>query len=652
MPAVLHGVNVRNKPEINLHRWLDPAHPEFNRVLYEAIFYYMARTSESERLKVCIATPAMNDAAWRYGHHAQIVLDGTFGICSVRMLLFISLAIDENGKGIPLAFFLFSAPSGNRATHAGYNTDILYELLDKWRRNLSNTRRTFIPYVAITDTDTKERGALLRVWPDICLLLCKFHLRQCWTNQRKRVLSNTPQFWKGHVEARLRALEVRLIESVDHSSAVKSIQFEQEYLQQHIEAPESQRAAQGGLRFLIYLTDNWMSLPLWQSWSQWGRVAAAAIMKIPVDGVIPTTNHLESFNGILKRKHLPEWLHSGHRLRFDTLIHFLVTEILPGVFSARNARAEYAKWLVERFRPYAEGQNLAQIQSERENVDRHRAWWEADSQRDTEASVIVNQGKLANICRSSDNLSIHAACLASDPRYHYDLTLSRTGVGSCSCPDFKQRGGACKHMRALRLVIEYWVQRGIESPYYFPPTLAHARQVSARPASLQSPPGATTLEAEAANRIAVFSNWQVLQSLAADSTTLEEHSISDEENSDDDTYKNPFISQGGAIIEQVQQHIEHGISQVLPTLHGLSELLNKISQPDLSAISTIPELDMVIKNIGHKLNRSQITTDVNLNTSSLHPLIRRQSVYPSLQLRLLPPSPEHAQKRKKSYGVY
>ena len=67
----------------------------------------------------------MDAAAWEYGHHSQVMLDGTFGVCTTRLLLFIAMAVDEQGKGVPIAFFLFSAPTGNRATHAGYNTAIL-----------------------------------------------------------------------------------------------------------------------------------------------------------------------------------------------------------------------------------------------------------------------------------------------------------------------------------------------------------------------------------------------------------------------------------------------------------------------------------------------------------------------------------------------
>ena len=63
----------------------------------------------------------MDEAAWKYAHGKQIILNGTFRICSSQMLLFITMGIDEDGKGVLLALFLFSAPTSNRATHAGYN---------------------------------------------------------------------------------------------------------------------------------------------------------------------------------------------------------------------------------------------------------------------------------------------------------------------------------------------------------------------------------------------------------------------------------------------------------------------------------------------------------------------------------------------------
>jgi len=205
-----HGVDVRKLPQYNIDDWLNPLSPQFNPKIRKAIFHYAARSEAGERFQVCISTADMDTAAWKYAYASQLVLDGTFGVCTSRLLLFIALARDEEGKGVPIALFLFSAPTGNRATHAGYNTAILRELLSCWKVHLSSgSDKPFAPYVAITDTDTKERGALLDVWPNICLLICRFHLRQCWTNYRKSALrSGGSDFWKDQVRSTLASLEV------------------------------------------------------------------------------------------------------------------------------------------------------------------------------------------------------------------------------------------------------------------------------------------------------------------------------------------------------------------------------------------------------------------------------------------------------------
>lgn len=42
--------------------------------------------------------------------------------------------------------------------------------------------------IGMTDTDLKERNALVAVWPDIVLLLCIFHMSQCWKNKLNQLL--------------------------------------------------------------------------------------------------------------------------------------------------------------------------------------------------------------------------------------------------------------------------------------------------------------------------------------------------------------------------------------------------------------------------------------------------------------------------------
>jgi hypothetical protein len=204
------GVELRQPAEVNVHTWLDPTSSNFKPEMAKSIFYYRGRMDKNERFKICIQTEEMKEASWLYAHDKQVVLDGTFGICDCRILLFIALAVDADNKGVPLALFLFSAPTGNQATHAGYDIKILMELLHAWCISLGERDGAkFAPKVGITDTDTKERAAMLAVWPSITLLLCKFHLRQCWTNRRKTLLKmgKTFNFSKTQVQSRLRALE-------------------------------------------------------------------------------------------------------------------------------------------------------------------------------------------------------------------------------------------------------------------------------------------------------------------------------------------------------------------------------------------------------------------------------------------------------------
>jgi len=48
----------------------------------------------------------MQEAAWRYGHKKQVLMDLTFGVCSACALLIILMAIDKTGSGVPICFML------------------------------------------------------------------------------------------------------------------------------------------------------------------------------------------------------------------------------------------------------------------------------------------------------------------------------------------------------------------------------------------------------------------------------------------------------------------------------------------------------------------------------------------------------------------
>jgi len=142
--------------------------PQFNPKIQKAIFHYAAHSEAGECFQVCISTEDVDTAVWKYAYASQLVPDSTFGICTSCLLLFIALAQDEEKKGVPINLFLFSASTGNCATHVGYNTAILCELLLCWEVHLSSGfDKLFAPYIAITDMDAKDCGALLDIWPNI-----------------------------------------------------------------------------------------------------------------------------------------------------------------------------------------------------------------------------------------------------------------------------------------------------------------------------------------------------------------------------------------------------------------------------------------------------------------------------------------------------
>ena len=72
---------------------------------------------------------------------------------------------------------------------------------------------TFKPLVAITDTDTKECGALTMTRPGIWLILCRFHIKQSWTNHQKKLLKvgQNLDFPKLQVHSCLKDLEEKYV---------------------------------------------------------------------------------------------------------------------------------------------------------------------------------------------------------------------------------------------------------------------------------------------------------------------------------------------------------------------------------------------------------------------------------------------------------
>ncbi|KAK7051223.1 hypothetical protein VNI00_004723 [Paramarasmius palmivorus] len=700
------GINVATLPQYNIDDWLNPDSRNYKPDFRQIIFDYAAKANAGERFRVCIATNEMNDAAWEHVHHSQLLLDGTFGVCSSKLLLFIALGIDKEKKGEPVAIFLFSAPTGSKATHAGYDSSILRTVLSMWKDHLTwyRFRMTrpvitirdgeeasriqmpyFTPYSVITNTDTKERKALLLVWPEIILLLCKFHVRQSWSNHRKKDLGSgsvkvtQASYWKDIVRNRMNSLENSLLQTTEHSTAMDLLAKERTYLIFIQNSnPSAEKAVKAGLVHIAYLNEHYMSLEMWQSWSAWGRLAASTKIGVAVEDVVPTTNHLESFNGVLKRKHLVAWLRSGHRLRFDFFIFILITRILPGIFRRRRNQRRFSQWLSQRFSSAAGGKDLStfhqQMADEREAFQKTVAglcWWEPNESKDQAAQQIVASRQINMVKGGSD--IYQSACLSMKlDSIHYQNHISRNGYASCSCPDFQKNGGACKHLRALRIGVDALISMSLESPFIFPLRPQDAIRfdgitLAAAGLEMQQPPPLEESD--------IIPDIALIQHVGGDSTSLGgaadekmEEDVNGEDVPEDEVCtveipENFYSSQFSAISQQQQKRIQHEISFLLPRLHGLQNLLADAStiepDPDIkdlkdvlfditTRISELELQDKTLVDISSIPSPSTQTPKASVGSKEVGERIGKGKG--SKRPRLEAPELEGKQKRKSSHG--
>ncbi|KAJ3527538.1 hypothetical protein NM688_g8115 [Phlebia brevispora] len=561
-----HKVDLSARPEHNVDNWLNSESSSYKPHLHRSVFHYTPRGDNGQRLKVCIATPEMKDAAWKYCHKKQVMIDGTFGLSTSRLLVWIALGVDESNRGIPVAMFLFSAPTGNRATHAGYDTQVIAEIMTSWRDWMGERAgEKFALSVALTDTDSKERGGLVVAWEDILLLLCKFHVRQCWTNKRNSCLGKTDLYCRRYLDCRFHTLEEALLDTVEYNDATRLIAEEEKECSFLATQSDGKKIAEGGLAYLAYLTKTWMPIEMWRSWSHRGREEAAQRLGIPIDGVIPTTNHLEALNRNLKHKYIPQWQHSGHRLRFDVLIYHLTTSILPHIYAQHRMLLGYSTWRQHRFLNVSGGQapRPARALSPSTLPFIPRTWYAPDASRDMAARDIFATRKLWPIL-SARPYELWAQCevvltgVLQRIRSYFHLLKRMQSQLKFTTNDEGSDNRPPVHMRVNDLTQS--------APILPPPTHQHQ---------------ATLIDLEReASRAATF------EVLSEESLMM----VADSSNSDEESDTQGTLSAAQAqsihgqlselrdiniaVIQlQEQQRTEHDILQILPRLHGIINTL-------------------------------------------------------------------------------
>ena len=63
-----------------------------------------------------------------------------------------------------------------------------------------------------------------------------------------------------------------------------------------------------------------------------GVIEAASHLKIPVDDIPHTNNHLESFNGHIKLKYFDMYMHSRWLPHIDLWVLLVITQVIPDFF--------------------------------------------------------------------------------------------------------------------------------------------------------------------------------------------------------------------------------------------------------------------------------------------------------------------------------
>ncbi|KIJ32755.1 hypothetical protein M422DRAFT_265387 [Sphaerobolus stellatus SS14] len=521
----------------------------------------------------------------------------------------------------------------------------------------------------------------------------RFHVRQCWTNHRKKVLKigRSPDFPKLQIQSRLYALEEQLIISINYVSATQIVDEERSALTRLKSLPDMDIAVTAGLAHIKYLTETWMPVSLWHSWSQKGRLTASEYFKTTIEGVIPTTNHLEAFNEI---------------------------------YQYRTAQEEYKGWVAARFRDQAGGVDLLanrkaklseqSITSTQSDIQSPIVWWPDNRPESAieEANYIVEHGRFDYI-RWTDAYTIMGTCASRtadirDPGHmRYNLWITTYGMASCSCLAVARGVGACKHLWALRIKIKKLIEEQKIHPGYpflYPVSMEEAKHIynvhyprSSHPFQ-QDPiptPIAIILPPDTASELAINStstsqnigalnlvSVQASLLLVGTAEVIETNNPADMEDLDtesssseceidcNNTQKfNGDVRNGIAI--QLQERVSHATQNILPRLLSFSDLLAQMVYQNIpvDVIDEIPELLAVTSRIHAQLGMvsdSQISVQAVQATYSNIP-----KPLPSFPLRvadstgriktstqlsekrplLLPPSPESKQRRKTSHGI-
>ncbi|KAI0310002.1 hypothetical protein OF83DRAFT_1231823, partial [Amylostereum chailletii] len=317
---------------------------------------------------------------------------------------------------------------------------------------------------------------------------------------------------------------------------------------------------------------------------------------------------------------------SGARLRFDVLIFRLIRDIAPRIFAQLRQQNGYETWRIQRFPGLkAKSRHKPPEEPSTSTSQMPLAWFAPDAHRDRDAQAILETRRLVPI-QSSRAYESWATCatsgeLPSNPDHRrYRLTLHASGAGTCTCPDWCRRGGACKHLRAFKMVVLAWIKAGwLEYTHKFAQSREEAEAIFKSNVTWYGPHLSTCVTYTApSEQPAVIS--QTVEHVApqlppshlangeqercpSEPIAQEEEEaieLSDEiavEGSGDADVETPWARanlQRQVVYEQITGRIKHAVHQLLPPVHGLMNLLDDCEDlPPSEELSQFQELAQV-----------------------------------------------------------
>jgi hypothetical protein len=217
----------------------------------------------------------------------------------------------------------------------------------------------------------------------------------------------------------------------------------------------------------------------------------------------------------------------------------------------------------------------------------------------------------------------------------------------------------------LRLIVDNWVEQGFEKPFHYPKTHDEAIQLRNDMPIPQHQLATTTQPLTQ-----MLWDPDFIQSLGQDETTFDNEEIihttaADSDSNSDSSSDAVNLTQHSpqivvqnhlAVATQIQQRLHYDLHRLLPSLHGLANLLTDASTQNMS-----PELEELLDllssmrvSVDHIMTQSATEASPEPLISSNLPQAAVLGIYhPRKRSRhpfLLPPSPECRQKRKESYA--